>query len=448
MAKQTYYVKGMHCPSCEMIIEARAREITGVVSAKAFMGTNTLEIDCSGEKPSVDLLNKIFKGNGYEFSERAFGKSPAWGSAVQPVLIAALAIGVFLALPGLGLTTFINIGSGSSLAAFFVFGLIAGLSTCAALVGGLVLSLSKQWTELYGANANFAERSKPYLLFNLGRIVSFAVVGAILGALGAGFKISHTVSSLAVIAVSAVMVVLALQMLGAQWFNRFRVALPGKITGTAANNNGAGGKSSPFIVGAFTFLLPCGFTLATEGMAVLSGRALQGSLTMVSFVLGTMIPLLAIGLSSAKLVASPRTSEKFLKAAGILIIFFVFYNLNMQFGSAGSLNGSRVESRQAVNRSGSQNPIVQTIKTVYTESSDIKPSAFEVKVGKPVRFEVNVLDDGHGCMSSIMVPGLWNGPKLLKKGDTIVMEFTPEKTGVYQITCAMGVPRGTITVVE
>jgi plastocyanin domain-containing protein len=51
-------------------------------------------------------------------------------------------------------------------------------------------------------------------------------------------------------------------------------------------------------------------------------------------------------------------------------------------------------------------------------------------------------------MSTIVVPGLWNRPLALKKDQTLVMEFIPQKPGVYQIACAMGVPRGTIKVVK
>ncbi|NCU43258.1 hypothetical protein EOL72_02845 [Candidatus Falkowbacteria bacterium] len=88
----------------------------------------------------------------------------------------------------------------------------------------------------------------------------------------------------------------------------------------------------------------------------------------------------------------------------------------------------------------------QVIKAVYTEASDIQPNAFEVKVNQPVRFEVSVKDDGYGCMSTIMIPGLWRQPLTLRKGQTLVMEFTPKRVGTYQIACAMGVPRGTLKV--
>jgi plastocyanin domain-containing protein len=89
---------------------------------------------------------------------------------------------------------------------------------------------------------------------------------------------------------------------------------------------------------------------------------------------------------------------------------------------------------------------VQIINAGFTYNNDIQPNTFTVKVGKPVRFVVNPTENGAGCMSTIMIPGLYNNPVQIRAGQQIVMEFTPDKPGQYQITCAMGVPRGTISV--
>jgi len=447
MVNQKFYIKGMHCASCELLIEQKMLEIKGVEFADASMATNVLRIS-SRDKITVEMLNKMFGKDGYEFSERPFTQTGQGQQLFEAAFTAAFAIIVFLALSKMGLSSFASIGSSSSLGAFFVFGLIAGVSTCAALVGGLVLSLSKQWLDLYGGNRSNFHNSKPHLLFNAGRLASYAIVGGLLGFLGEKIKISAAFSSFLILFVSIAMLVLALQMLGIKWFDRFRIAMPKSLSGQVANKKNHTGILTPFIVGFFTFLLPCGFTLAAEGIAVLSGNPLKGSLIMFSFALGTAIPLLAIGLSSAKLIASPKTSEKFLKVAGILIIFFVLYNLNFQFGLTNYLAAKEQAVDQTSQSGTGVDKDAQLIKAVYSQSNDIQPSTFEVKVNQPVRFEVAALDDGTGCMSTIMVPGLFNDPQPLRKGQTIVMEFTPQKTGTFQITCAMGVPRGSINVVN
>lgn len=88
----------------------------------------------------------------------------------------------------------------------------------------------------------------------------------------------------------------------------------------------------------------------------------------------------------------------------------------------------------------------QILSTIYTLDNDISPNTFDVKTEIPVKFKVDVKDDGEGCMSTIMIPGLYDEPRLLEKNKTIEMSFIAFKKGTYEITCAMGVPRGTITV--
>lgn len=94
----------------------------------------------------------------------------------------------------------------------------------------------------------------------------------------------------------------------------------------------------------------------------------------------------------------------------------------------------------------SGNKEAQIVKTSYTYSSDIVPNSFSVKAGLPVRVEVDVKENGQGCMSTIMIPGLFSQPQFLEKGKIIAMEFTPLEKGEYPITCAMGVKRGMLRV--
>src|SRR5690606_18425745 len=63
----------------------------------------------------------------------------------------------------------------SSLPAFFGLGVVASLSSCAALVGGVLLAMSKQWNQLYGG-VDEGKRLTPFVLFNVGRLISFAVL--------------------------------------------------------------------------------------------------------------------------------------------------------------------------------------------------------------------------------------------------------------------------------
>jgi len=426
------------------------QKMQGVIRADVSLRRGSVDFEYEGAKPTAEELNRKFEKQGYRFFEepptRQKGEKWNWKIFAAALVV----IGGFLAINKLGLSSLVNVNSNSSLPAFFVFGLIAGISSCAALVGGLVLSFSETWNKESGKN-----KTKPHLLFNAGRLISFSLLGAVLGFVGEKFIISSSFISVLVLFVSAVMLILAFQMLGIEAFNRFRVALPKSLSGQTAEKEK--GEGAPFAIGFMTFLLPCGFTIVAEGAAILSGSPARGAVIMLLFALGTMFPLLAIGFSSTRLLNDRKLSEKFLKVAGLLIIFFVIYNIDFQFGITRSISENFASPASISQTEQGNNPKAepdsskkdsQVIKTVYKTSSDIQPNTFEVKKGQSVRFEVEVKDNGSGCMSTIMVPGLWDKPLSLKAGKTLVMEFTPEKAGSYKITCAMGVPRGTINVID
>ena len=120
-------------------------------------------------------------------------------------------------------------------------------------------------------------------------------------------------------------------------------------------------------------------------------------------------------------------------------------------GAGGGGCGCGGGAKKVVNPDATPAPAVvennfQVLKTTYTTQNDISPNTFSVRVGKPVRLEVDVKDDGSGCMSTIMIPR-FTQPQFLEKGKTLVLEFTPERSGEFPITCAMGVPRGSIKVI-
>ena len=70
MPKHTYYIKGMHCASCEMLIEKKLLEFPGVSFADASLAKGLVNIEYNQDKPSIEALNKKFKESGYSFSEK------------------------------------------------------------------------------------------------------------------------------------------------------------------------------------------------------------------------------------------------------------------------------------------------------------------------------------------------------------------------------------------
>ena len=97
-----------------------------------------------------------------------------------------------------------------------LLGLAAGVSTCRALTGGLVLALSAAFATSRPAavGTSVALRPRPTVLFLAGRIAGFAVPGAALGAVGSPVVLPPIVVAALMIAVTVVMTILGVRLTG------------------------------------------------------------------------------------------------------------------------------------------------------------------------------------------------------------------------------------------
>lgn len=436
-----YYIKGMHCASCEVLIEKELLKFENIKSVEVSQN-GIVTIEYENEYPSIEQLNQKFKENHYFFSNVPIFEKEKFNfkEFFSSFVIALVFIVLFIILERSGLSGIVNVNSKSSLLTFLVFGVIAGFSCCAALVGGIVLSMSKQWA---------GHKTLPHLMFNLGRMVFFFGFGAILGLIGNKLQLSLFGSSILVLIVSVVMILMGLQMIGLRAFRKFQIKMPRFLTRYVANENNFKGKYMPFILGGLTFFLPCGFTATVQGMALLSGSVLQGGLIMLFFVIGTIPMLFLIGLTSSKL-ANSHLSKKFLIVAGILVLFFALHNINAQLNvlgikSLGFLNvGNRVQQI-----SDGFVPMVNGKQLIKMEASatGYKPNYFKVRVNVPVRWEIT--DTGtSGCTNAVISNNLFSGAINLTVGQVSVKEFTPAKVGKYKFSCWMGMITGIIEVVQ
>jgi len=459
-----YQVKGMHCNSCEILIERKIIKFKGVKDVNAYTDKGIVEIEYDNQCPNLTSLNEAVKEHGYSISEINSGtsqtddESVAKPSPLKVGLISLLVIIGFILLYRSGISSVLTVNSATALPAFFVFGLLAGLSSCAALVGGIVLSMSKQWIELYGANATTQQKLQPHWMFNVGRIVSYAVLGGLLGLIGSTLKPSVSLTTLLTIVVAFFMIALALQMLGVRSFQKFQIKLPKIITRRIADETRFQGKHMPFIMGALTFFLPCGFTVTAQSLALLSGSPWRGGLIMLFFVLGTLPVLMGIGFSSAKLARYRNSSGLFLRVAGVIVLFFALFNINSQFNllgwpSVGDLipkktNTSNNDSGAVSDNSGLP-PIVNGKQVVKMNANayGYKPNNLKIRAGVPVRWEIT--DTGtNGCAGAVIARSFFSDVIQLTPGTTTTKEFTPTKVGTYKFSCTMGMYAGVFEVVD
>ena len=151
--EQTYYVDGMHCAACEIVVEKKLIELDNVRSVDASTSSSSVLVEYEGEAPTIGRLNEAFKQEGYSFSLQPPRKEHCSISSAMSfskiVLAGLVAVVLVFFLQKAGISKLVTVDSRSTLPAFLLLGLVAGFSSCAALVGGIVLSMSKQWGELY-----------------------------------------------------------------------------------------------------------------------------------------------------------------------------------------------------------------------------------------------------------------------------------------------------------
>ena len=152
------------------------------------------------------------------------------------------------------------------------------------------------------------------ILYNLGRLISYTLVGGIVGFLGNVFQINSTISGIIIVIASILMLSMSLNMLGIIKFKRFNFF---KYKTKSRN---------PFVIGILNGLMPCGPLQAMQVYALTTGSFIKGAISMILFGLGT-VPLM---LFTGVILNIIKAKEKIItiKFASILILFLSIVMLN------------------------------------------------------------------------------------------------------------------------
>jgi sulfite exporter TauE/SafE len=189
-----------------------------------------------------------------------------------------------------------------------------------AVVGGLLLSMSATF-------AKEGDKVRPQLMFHGGRIVSFFILGGVIGALGAAFTLSTSATFTLSLIIGIVMLILGINLLDVfPWAKKLQPSMPKFIAKHAHGVSKFNHTLTPLLVGIATFFLPCGFTQSMQLYTLTTGSFLTGGLTMLSFALGTLPVLALISFSSFSIQNSSKAGI-FFKTAGLVVIMFALFNL-------------------------------------------------------------------------------------------------------------------------
>lgn len=451
MNKTIVPIRGMHCRSCEILISEKLQDLPNIKNVQVSYKKSQALI--YSPKPLIMTeVEQAVREAGYEVglddSKEWISRDPAKYKDLAISFVILLLL--YLIARKLGFST-LNFGSSSgnptSLVVVLVIGLTAGISTCMALVGGLVLGVSARFSEKH-PEATPSQKFRPHLFFALGRVISYFVLGGAIGLAGKAFQLSGTSLGLLTILVGLVMLVLGAQL--TEIFPRLSsggLALPSsiaKLFGIKRRHEKEYSHFNSMLTGALTFFLPCGFTQAMQLYAMSTGKFWSGALIMGVFALGTAPGLLGIGGLTSLIQGS--FAKKFFKFAGLLVVGLAFFNLS----NGWNLTGWKLPFFAQSSQSSTDDSTVKIengvqIANMTQSSYGYSPNSFTVKSGVPVRWVINSTDS-NTCAASIVF-SKFGIRQALKPGKNII-EFTPQAPGDFKFSCSMGMYRGLFKIIK
>ncbi len=434
ISKKTIHIKGMHCPSCEILITDKFKEVPNVTEVKSNFNKQEAEVYFTGHLDQ-DIINKKIRPFGYEITERhndIEDKEPLGKKIFEAVLITAGLVLIYLIAKEINIIPAINITGNLNLLTILFLGLVASISTCMATSGALFLST-------IGRKTN---NLKQAIYFSSGRIISYGFFGFIAGLIGSVIIINFKFGSVLTLLAAVFMILLGLDMLK---IVSFAAIIPYGVSSNVfrklENRLIKDPHKSAFLLGLITYFLPCGFTQATQVYALGLASPWQSALTMAVFALGTAPAILFIG--NLRGLLKSTIYQYFMKvmAVGVLILglyytanFLSIYGINLGFNQINKGTASNVKIENG-----------KQIINMAVVSGGYVPNYFIVKKRIPVKWIV----DGKnvfGCQGYFVVPSL-GIQKALNEGENI-FEFTPKDSGFINFSCGMGMYRGRIEVVD
>jgi len=329
----TFHASGMHCKACTVLIEESVREFPQITHVRASLATHQVTVTggFTGSPEEIAAeLTKLVRNHGYTISVEKNAHAAGWGDFLYALPIALFIIAVFLALQKAGLTSLIT-SSEVSYGTAFVIGLIASVSSCLAIVGGLVLSLSASSVKEGGT-------WRTQTLFHIGRLGGFFILGGAVGLLGNSLHLGLTANIILGLLVALVMLILGVNLLDVFHFTkRLQFALPARFSKHVVKGSKHDHYLAPLLVGIGTFFLPCGFTQSMQLYALSTGSFIQGALTMLVFAIGTF-PMLALLSFGSLNIAHKPWKGIFFKTAGIIVIALALVNGANALATAGVIS--------------------------------------------------------------------------------------------------------------
>lgn len=451
--KKTYQITGIHCRSCKILIEEEIGPLAGVKSISVDHQSGKAELDIDEAAFRRDEFETRLKELGYEvkdIEQQSLSISP------KPLIIRHykyLWFALFALLFAVGYYLVQNFGGfellgrmndkNLSLGLIFVMGLLASFH-CVGMCGPLVVAYTVK-NQNINQQFNNSDNLTIHLRYNSGRIISYAIIGAILGGFGAFFGINPSFGGTMIVLAGIFMILMGLSILtNFRALDAIRLRTPDFIAKYLFGNKNETNPKGPFIIGLLNGLMPCAPLQAMQLYALTSGSIIDGASAMLFYGLGT-VPLM-FGFGSVVSVLSGARIRQIVKISGVVVIVLGVMMIGRGLASFGYeivIDDGAKKTEEVEVAKGD----VQVIKMAVTYSG-YQPNTIKIKKGVPVRWEIS--GEGiTGCTNAISLY-LPNETieRDLKKNAITTIEFTPTEAGEIKFSCWMKMVWGKFIVTE
>ena len=418
-------IKGIHCQNCETTIQRALLKLPRVkeVTIKNFIAHITYEEPLTNDEiiNAITQAGYITKASYISNNLKDLEKTSNLKQSFLILTIIILIISLTYKIFGFNIFNVIpTIDSNITYTMLFLTGLLTSIH-CVSMCGAINLIAT--------LNQNSQNRFERPLKYNLGRLISYTILGGIAGLLGSILTINNIISGIIITIAGLAMFVMSLEMLGFFRIPRIKFLTP-KHKKT----------SNPFLIGLLNGLMPCGPLQAMQLYALSTSSMLKGALSMFLFGLGTMPLMLLTSVIFTNLKGKNKILINNIASGLILVLSVLMLNrglvaLNINIpafeGNTKYLTPNILDDTQVVE-----------FDLSYNGYQNIK-----VGVDKPVKMIIHV-DKKYltGCNNSLTIPE-YNINQELKVGDNII-EFHPTKEGTFIYTCWMNMLKNNIKVVN
>ncbi|MEL7656073.1 MAG: sulfite exporter TauE/SafE family protein [Bacillota bacterium] len=449
----TFRVNGMSCVNCENKIERTLKNKKGIANAIVSYGKGTAIVTYDPALITAAEIEDIINQLGYQVVKQENRKNIMQAAetsfdGVQIVGVFVILLALYVIINRFGgfniFNSFPEAKEGMGYGMLFLIGLLTS-THCIAMCGGINLSQCVPYSTAGNEKTSRLANMSPSILYNSGRVISYTIIGGLVGALGSVVSFSGTGKGIIALIAGVFMVIMGLNMLNLfPGLRRFNPRMP-KIFAIKINEQK--NSNRPLYVGLLNGLMPCGPLQAMQLYALSTGDPLKGALAMFLFSLGT-VPLM-FGLGALSTLLTKRFASRMMTVSAVLVVILGVFMFSNGMALAGYAVPFTAGSEKQIGSSsnGAAAEIVDGVQIVTTKLTSGGYEPIVVQAGIPVQWNMQAeAGDINGCNNRIVIPE-YNIEKSLEPGDNII-EFIPEKSGVIPYSCWMGMIRSQISVVD